>query len=204
MSIENKSPEINNRSEKAINADIVELGLKEYYLAEKLNPGSPVEIPKLNNSDGLLQEYQNEERDVYQGLLAELRVGDEILGIVNVFVKTEDGIMDGIAVTRNIQNQQAELIGFVNPNLNKITEIGREHNKSLDNSVSRNHLALSYNNKGGVNIMDMGSTNGTLIFRHNKPGLKNIAIDNPANNVDNWSIDSAEIKKTMQNMLDNM
>lgn len=190
------SPEKNqSRSEKAINADVIELGLRTHYIAEKLTSGSPVEIPKLKNRNELMNVCQNEDEGVIQGLRAEIKAGNEIFGIVDVFVKLDDGVMEGTAITRSVPNQRAELVSFINPD--GITEIGRKHNSGLDSTVSGNHLALSFNKNGSMNIMDMGSTNGTNLYRHRMHEPKDSAIEDPTNNIDNWSLKSEKIKKIM-------
>lgn len=190
------SPEKHNKSEKTTYADGVELSLKEYYLVEKLNPGSPVKIPQPKQRSDFMNDCQNSKEGVYQGLRTTIKAGNEFFGIVDVFLKTDNGAMEGTAITRNIPNERAEFVTFIKPS--GITEIGRNHNNNLDNSVSRNHLVLSFNDEGGINIMDMGSANGTKLYRHKKPGPKNLLIENPTDDINSWSLKSAEIKKTMQ------
>lgn len=189
-----------SKSEKAINADNIELGLKEYYIAEKLQPGTPVEIPRLKNRNELLANAYNEKENVFQGLRGEMRVGNEILGIVDVFAKVDNGVMEGTAITRSVPGGRAELVCFVKPD--ELTELGRRHNDGLDNAVSSNHLALGFGDNGNLNIMDVGSTNGTKLYRHKIYRSDGSDIKNPTTEINNWSLKSAEVKQIMYGSLE--
>ena len=194
----NSEPQLKTESPREITE-----GLRDRYESIQLKPGIVHEIPPLENDEQMISGCENPADGVRQSLRAMIKVGDEFLGVVDVFLinRSASGgrpnILEGTAITRHISDGRADLIGFIGNNQDHLT-IGRSHQKELNPKVSREQFSIGRAKDGSIGIIDLDSTNGTEVFmpsKNSKYGFetKDLNSKNPTDDIDFWSVKSALI-----------
>lgn len=182
-----------------ISAEVAK-GLRAHYESTTADSKEVLEIPKSN----LIAECSSRNEGVYQDLRALVKAGDDYFAIISVFANrsVDNPIpLSETVIARHRPGERAELIGVIGKNEDPM-KIGRSHQKGfgLGPTVSREHFAVAQSDDGKMGIIDMGSSNRTEVFLTKKELPSTTSVD-PLNDIDFWSVKSADLKSSLQEHL---
>jgi len=170
---------------RGIYGDLHALGQEQSVI-----PGKPIELNVY--SFDVLDGAENRALGIKQDLIGALELGTEAgawLAIVRV-TDTTTG-QSRVTVNRFAKDEESrgEIVAVLEPGVG--TNIGRSHVDETDDfamAVSRDHLKMSVNEEGKLNITDLGSTNGTKLLTPTQGSHYLL------NRINTWSIKSSEIR----------
>lgn len=136
-------------------------------VSDDLRPHLPKSFPDSTNN---IADSWSPGTRTGQELIGVVSAGDEVFGIVRVnCLGDRSNVETGFVLTRFKDEGRAELVGIIKDDEPLV--IGRSELSHLDPTTSRQHFKVK-RLKGVIIVEDVGSTNGTTLFRKVSSGDK--------------------------------
>jgi len=146
-----------------------------------------------------MQVFGSEEEKVYQLLRSMVKVGDEIISLVDILYTDNKGdLFSKSIITRYVPNNRAEFVTLINRGEEPVI-LGNSGINNVDTKIPHAHCQFSQDDSGNINYVNLELTNNAQVFvqKANSDGETMTDPRNPTSDFATWGFEPEKIKKIL-------